>query len=215
MRKRSHTHERILSAAAEVFAEVGFEGARVDYIAAQAKVNKAAIYYHIGDKEALYQAVLKNIIQITADLISRRIASAASPEEKLSIYVRMLIQRADENPHLPRIMMREVAAGGRRFSKAFTDDFKRLIGIISEIMAEGVDRDVVTETAPILVHLMIIGTFAFSKTIRGLITRLVDDGEIDTEGIPDLPDNVVDEIERLVFNAIKKQHPYDPLTNMA
>ena len=67
--KKQKTRDRILSSAAEIFSEVGFAGARVDEIAARAQVNKAAIYYHIGDKEALYHAVLRYIVRITADRI--------------------------------------------------------------------------------------------------------------------------------------------------
>jgi AcrR family transcriptional regulator len=53
---------RILAAAAEVFAQIGFAGARVDDIAARAGVNKAMLYYHVGDKERLYTAVLVEVL---------------------------------------------------------------------------------------------------------------------------------------------------------
>ena len=38
--------ERILAASEQIFAEVGFDGARVDDIALKAGVNKALIYYY-------------------------------------------------------------------------------------------------------------------------------------------------------------------------
>ncbi|MCD6588326.1 MAG: helix-turn-helix transcriptional regulator, partial [Candidatus Fermentibacteraceae bacterium] len=47
----------ILDAAAEEFAEKGFSGARVDEIARRAGINKAMLYYRIGDKEELYRRV--------------------------------------------------------------------------------------------------------------------------------------------------------------
>jgi AcrR family transcriptional regulator len=57
-RKKSGTVRRILKAAASIFSESGFSGARVDEIAKRARVNKATIYYHIGDKEKLYAEVI-------------------------------------------------------------------------------------------------------------------------------------------------------------
>ena len=45
---------QILNAAAKHFAINGFGGARVDEIAAEAGVNKATLYYRIGDKAAIY-----------------------------------------------------------------------------------------------------------------------------------------------------------------
>lgn len=49
---------RILDSAAEHFSRHGPEGARVDAIAAAARVNKRMLYHYFGDKEALFQAVL-------------------------------------------------------------------------------------------------------------------------------------------------------------
>ena len=51
--------DAILDAASAEFAERGFAGARVDEIAARAGVNKAMLYYRIGDKQTLYNAVLR------------------------------------------------------------------------------------------------------------------------------------------------------------
>lgn len=52
------TRERILAAAVEAFATRGEAGARMDDIAARARVNKQAPYYHFGDKRQLFAAVL-------------------------------------------------------------------------------------------------------------------------------------------------------------
>lgn len=52
------TRERILAAAVEEFSERGLAGARVDGIAARAGCNKALLYQHFEDKDALYREVL-------------------------------------------------------------------------------------------------------------------------------------------------------------
>jgi len=49
----SKTAEKILLAAQAVFAEHGYSGTRMDEIARRAAVNKATIYYQIGDKDTL------------------------------------------------------------------------------------------------------------------------------------------------------------------
>lgn len=53
------TRRRLLSAAREEFARLGLMGARVDLIARKANANKQLIYYHFGDKDGLYAAVLE------------------------------------------------------------------------------------------------------------------------------------------------------------
>lgn len=76
MAKRSYTpnaQQRILETARKVFAEKGFDGARVDEIAKEAGVPKSLIYYHFPSKEAIleelmnacllqYQAILQEYI---------------------------------------------------------------------------------------------------------------------------------------------------------
>lgn len=50
---------RILAAAKNEFAAYGLAGARVDRIAEEAGANKRMLYYHVGNKEDLYLAVLE------------------------------------------------------------------------------------------------------------------------------------------------------------
>lgn len=52
------TRAALLGAATEVFAELGYAGARVDEIAERADVNKRMIYDYFGDKQGLYREVL-------------------------------------------------------------------------------------------------------------------------------------------------------------
>jgi AcrR family transcriptional regulator len=49
---------KILGAAREVFAELGFERASVDQIASRAGVSKATVYNHFTDKKALFVAAV-------------------------------------------------------------------------------------------------------------------------------------------------------------
>jgi AcrR family transcriptional regulator len=54
------TRAEILRAALAVFAEKGFDGARVDDIAARAQTAKPTIYYHYRSKADLYVAALED-----------------------------------------------------------------------------------------------------------------------------------------------------------
>ncbi len=52
------TSERILGVAERLFAERGFAGTSVRALASAARVNVAAVRYHFGGKQALFQAVI-------------------------------------------------------------------------------------------------------------------------------------------------------------
>lgn len=56
------TRERILSEALDVFARHGYEGARMEKIAAQVGINKASLYFHFKSKEELFRQLFTEII---------------------------------------------------------------------------------------------------------------------------------------------------------
>jgi AcrR family transcriptional regulator len=72
-RSSDDTRDRLLRAAALAFAEHGYDGASTRDICAAAGANLAAIHYHFGDKQALYQSVLEEPLRqldlATADLL--------------------------------------------------------------------------------------------------------------------------------------------------
>lgn len=53
------TKQRIMAAATAEFAKMGLGGARVDVIAARAKIQKRMMYHYFGNKETLYRLVLE------------------------------------------------------------------------------------------------------------------------------------------------------------
>ena len=59
-RNAEQTRQRLLRAATREFAAKGFAGARVDTIAARAKINKRMLYHYFGSKEGLFLAVLED-----------------------------------------------------------------------------------------------------------------------------------------------------------
>lgn len=202
--KRSGTVMRILEAAASVFSEVGFAGARVDEIADRAGVNKAMIYYHIGDKETLYAEVIQNIIGNTAETISREIKDVQNPEDKLRIYIRTLARNVNNNPQVAPVMMREIASGGKHLPEVVARDIFRIVNMLREILKEGAEKGIFVETIPFLIHIMVVGamiTYKSSAPIRARYDWL-------PEAIRNLDDkisdNIVGEIEKLILKAVKK-----------
>ncbi|MEO6608944.1 MAG: TetR/AcrR family transcriptional regulator [Aestuariivirga sp.] len=77
VRDPEKTKLRILAAAKAEFARIGLGGARVDVIAARAKVQKRMMYHYFGNKEALFSYVVEAVY---ADF---RAAEAALEIEKL------------------------------------------------------------------------------------------------------------------------------------
>ena len=54
--------QAILEAALHMFAEHGFEAARLDDVAARAGVAKGTLYLYFASKEALFEALIRNAV---------------------------------------------------------------------------------------------------------------------------------------------------------
>jgi len=202
--KRDESIQCIMEAATEVFADVGFAGARVDEIARQAGVNKAMIYYRVGDKMALYTAVLHQVFGDTAKLISRNIKDDQPPEQKLKVYIRSLLQTTELHPHMPRLMMREFASGGRNVPQVVALDLARMLDVLLKILEHGVKEGVFIETNPFIIHMMATGAMAFYKVSEPLRTRYLSLHKDLQAKFNKFPRTAAQEIEELILRAVKK-----------
>jgi TetR/AcrR family transcriptional regulator len=69
------TKARILAAAVREFSAKGISGARVDAIAARAKVNKRMLYYYFESKEGLFREILRRrLLEGSARLRASRVS---------------------------------------------------------------------------------------------------------------------------------------------
>jgi len=202
--KREKTIRRILDASAKIFSESGFEGARMDEIAKQANINKAMIYYHIGDKKALYAEVLHDIIGNAAKHFMSNLDENQSPEQKLKYFINALTRTMDQNPLLAPIMMREQASGGQNLPEIIAGDFASIIGIVTNILEEGAKQGVFIKTTPFIIYSLVTGGVMFYKGSYPVRSRYA----VFPENIKKLDDRVSgevsSEIEKLILKAVKK-----------
>ena len=68
----SDTKERILDAAEELFAESSYDSTSLRGVTRAADVNLAAVHYHFGSKQALYEAVVtRRVSDVNRDRLER------------------------------------------------------------------------------------------------------------------------------------------------
>jgi TetR/AcrR family transcriptional regulator len=157
-RGRTHdaegTREAILNAAEEVFAEHGFDGARIDAIAEVAGYNKSLIFHYYGDKLGLYTAVLQRIDQQGTELQNRIIGPLLADEGLtsdtnkfrtfLGTVVRLIFDLLIENPRMVRMLAWEAAEGWQTYlkiaSQFSTEDATMLKGILDQAKKAGLVR---------------------------------------------------------------------------
>lgn len=201
--RRDTTVERIMVAATTHFAERGFDGARMDTIAETAKVNKATIYYHIGDKKRLYSAVLHRVFSEQADLIAKQIEAATTSQDQISKVFRVLRQIIEKKRHVSAIMMHEIASGGRHFPKELVHDISKIIGLLQGTVKEGVATNQLAAAHPMLVYLLAVGPMAFYEKIYNNLNKQLVSGSREKR-IPIISFQAfADQLETIVLKALK------------
>src|SRR5579862_4157869 len=119
--RRGRTHDAeaakqaILDAAESIFAQHGFDGARVDAIASEAGYNKSLLFQYFGDKLGLYAEVVERADRQMGDIQKDVIASLQAEEnflsrasefrEFLATMVRVIFDYMIEHPNLLHIML--------------------------------------------------------------------------------------------------------------
>lgn len=82
--RRAETRQRLLDAAAELFAARGIDGASVDAIAERADRTSGAVYDHFGGKDGLLFALLEGWVDDVAVVIGAEVATATTLDERLA-----------------------------------------------------------------------------------------------------------------------------------
>lgn len=149
--------EKIIKAAAEVFAEEGFGGARVDEIARRAGLNKAMLYYRLGDKRALYEAVLLHFLSGAWREIEEGVRSSKTSGDRLRALVRAVVTLAASSPHFPRLMLRELATGGANLPAPVLEGMARIARLTRRILEDGHRDGAFRKTDSLMLHLALVG----------------------------------------------------------
>ena len=104
--RRGSTEDRILSTAASLFAQFGYNGVSTREIASAAEVNEVTIYRHFPRKRDLYLAVLGSElqrVQLRGELLTQ-LAEARSGREALAGTFDVVTAILQQQPQLLRLL---------------------------------------------------------------------------------------------------------------
>ena len=172
------TRLRIVEAAAQAFAARGFDGAKVDAIAARARVNKAMVYYHFRSKAALYRAILADMFGGVAAAVAHVRETPAPPPVQMRRFIEAVVAEAGARPHFPAMWLRELAEGGRHIDDEIVGLIRRVLGTLGEIVQDGHREGIFAPAHPFIVQIGIIAPILFfvaSKPIRARYAHLLPD----------------------------------------
>lgn len=87
--------EQLVTIAAHLFAQKGYEGTSLRDIAEQAGITKAALYYWFPEKEALFQRVVAGRMAALVERVGEAVAAAVSPVDKIRAFLLCSAEQID------------------------------------------------------------------------------------------------------------------------
>lgn len=142
--KRKHLD--ILKAAVELFQLYGFENTNMDAIAVKAKVSKRTIYKHFSDKNALFQAILKELLGQVLTLAEYPYKPNIPLDKQLieiaTLYVEFLTSECVVK--VTRVVLIELIRSPKKAAKVFVDFNEEELCITKWLVAAKKDKKIKT-----------------------------------------------------------------------
>ena len=200
---RIETRQRLLEAAAEVFAERGFRNTTIREICRRAQANLAAVNYHFGDKERLYAAVMDyaHACALEKYPLAQRESRDVPAAQRLQAFIQYLLFSVFDKgapAWLGKLMAREMieptSALDALVESIILPMSQKLGAIVRELLGTAVTDEGVHRC-----QMSIIGQCLHYRNARPVIQRIFPEQQYTQEDIALLADHIT----RFSLSALK------------
>jgi TetR/AcrR family transcriptional regulator, regulator of cefoperazone and chloramphenicol sensitivity len=172
--RSSETRQRLLEAAAEVFADGGYRRATIAKICRRAGTNIAAVHYHFGDKQGLYAAVFDYAQRRASREDAATVDEAASAEDRLRAHVATFVGRLLD-PQRPawisRLLAHELIEPTQILDRLVRNRMRANHQLIAGAIGELLGAAATPETVR-LCTLSVVSQCVFYRNSAAVVTRL-------------------------------------------
>ncbi|HUK07004.1 MAG TPA: TetR/AcrR family transcriptional regulator [Stellaceae bacterium] len=167
--------KNIIEIATQEFAANGYNGARVDEIAARTNTSKRMLYYYFGDKEGLFRAVLEEGYRRMRQVEEKRRYDHLEPEAALRALVEFTFEHQNANEDFIRLVMVENIHNGVHLARS--ENIERLnvpaITTLRDIYQRGVAATVFRPGLDVVdLHMSISALSFFNVANRATFSRI-------------------------------------------
>lgn len=167
------TREKILEAADELFAQVGYDAATTRDIAERSGVNKALIHYHFKSKEALLESVLDRYYEKLGLALNDSLQGEGAVLERSKGLIDTYVDFLSENRNFARTVQRE-ASGGKhlgRIREHMVPIFEMGMKVLQDEYPATRCGDMAADQLLTTFYGMVVTYFTYSDVLEYLIGR--------------------------------------------
>jgi AcrR family transcriptional regulator len=153
------TRDRIVAAAADLFAERSFEGATTREIATRAGVTQPLLNYHYRSKGELWRAAVDSLFESLTRSMATHLEGLGDVDELAAakLRVREFVTFSARNPQLHRIITQESKADSARMDYLVEQHVRPLYEATVELFEHLVGDGAVPDIAPAHLYYLLTG----------------------------------------------------------
>ncbi|MGB9098719.1 HTH-type transcriptional regulator RutR [Erwinia sp.] len=188
----------ILTAALALFSQYGVHGTSLDKVAEGADVSKTNLLYYFPSKEALYIAVLKDILDIWLAPL-RALREDQQPLVAIRDYIRLKLEVSRDYPQASRLFCMEMLQGAPLLKGELEGDLKGLVDEKSAVIEGWINQGKLAAVEP---HHLIFMLWATTQHYADFSTQVeaVTGQTLNDEGFFN---QTVENVQRMVIEGIR------------
>ncbi|MGC6417408.1 MAG: TetR/AcrR family transcriptional regulator [Bradymonadia bacterium] len=167
---------KLIELARQVFASAGYAGASLSRIAEAAGIRKASLYHHFDTKEALYLAVMDDVIADLQGVFVEAVASQGDFVYRLDEAAQAAISYLARQPDAAKILLREMVDGGPFVQAHGAQAINFTLAVAAQFFEAGMDAGTFKRQDPLQLTLAISGMCLFAFAGERVSKRLLSSG---------------------------------------
>ncbi|AJJ24252.1 HTH-type transcriptional regulator RutR [Yersinia enterocolitica] len=190
----------IMTAALELFSLYGIHGTSLDQVAERADVSKTNLLYYFPSKEALYIAVLKDILAIWVAPL-KALQADQQPIDAIRHYIALKLAVSRDHPQASRLFCLEMIQGAPLLKQELAGELKTLFDDKVLIIRRWMDDGLIAKVEPQHFIFMLWATTQhyadFSAQIEAISGKSLSDKEFFQQ--------TVESVQQLVIGGIARR----------
>ena len=132
-RIQKKNHSVIMAAGLKIFSQFGFRGSTLDQIATESGLSKPNILYYFSSKEAIYEALLTQLLAHWLKPV-RDINPDGNPIEEILGYAKHKMMMSRLYPRESRLYANEIIQGAPRIKDALKGELREVVSTLVKLI---------------------------------------------------------------------------------